>query len=314
MNKSLVIDLEKFMKNPIQDFPRLEPKQYFTQDTIFIPACYKEHWILIFLDVKSRKIVCLDSLRFEGAPDFYSQGKKNLFEGIKDHILPVIDNELACWNFMEILDIPKQNNNEYMKKVFGLGLMIDSKIEDSNAYLRAMAVKMKKKFEKYWENIDNINVLLFITLILDLVEIFNTTNTLGQHFATNRATKLRGRASEISEALKLYGRAWRHIEGTKTAVQIQSHDQKFFSKVARDPNYVSASSHISIEIPPPRPKKKPLHPYPRKVADLLLNRVVVQDQVDRCLSTDVSLKDLENLSPISILPTIGSEPLSPAVS
>ncbi|XP_074333333.1 uncharacterized protein LOC141671110 isoform X2 [Apium graveolens] len=118
------------------------------------------------------------------------------------------------------------------------------------------------------------------------------------------------------EALKLYGRAWRHVEehiGTKTAVQIRSHAQKFFSKVARDPNSVSAGSHISIEIPPPRPKKKPLHPYPRKVADLLLNRAVVLDQVERSLSTDASLNDLENLSPTSILPTIGSEPLSPAV-
>ncbi|KAK6918698.1 SANT/Myb domain [Dillenia turbinata] len=37
------------------------------------------------------------------------------------------------------------------------------------------------------------------------------------------------------EALKLYGRAWQRIEehiGTKTAVQIRSHAQKFFSKLS----------------------------------------------------------------------------------
>lgn len=119
------------------------------------------------------------------------------------------------------------------------------------------------------------------------------------------------------EALKLYGRAWRHIEehiGTKTAVQIRSHAQKFFSKVARDSNSVSAGSHVPIEIPPPRPKKKPLHPYPRKVADFLMNRSVVSDQPERSLSTDVSLNDVENLSPTSVLPTIGSDPISPAIS
>jgi hypothetical protein len=36
------------------------------------------------------------------------------------------------------------------------------------------------------------------------------------------------------EAVRLYGRGWRKIEtyvGTKTAIQIRSHAQKFFSKI-----------------------------------------------------------------------------------
>ena len=39
------------------------------------------------------------------------------------------------------------------------------------------------------------------------------------------------------ESLKKYGRAWRKIEahiGTKTAVQIRSHAQKFFSKLQKE--------------------------------------------------------------------------------
>lgn len=77
---------------------------------------------------------------------------------------------------------------------------------------------------------------------------------------------------------------------------------------------MSAVSLISIEIPPPRPKKKPLHPYPRKVADILMKRSVVSDPPDGSFPKDVSLNDMENLSPTSFLPTIDSDPISYAVS
>jgi len=71
------------------------------------------------------------------------------------------------------------------------------------------------------------------------------------------------------DALKRFGRAWRRIEehiGTKTAVQIRSHAQKFFSKIEREQSNgcAGASGEESISIPPPRPKRKPSHPYPRK--------------------------------------------------
>lgn len=72
------------------------------------------------------------------------------------------------------------------------------------------------------------------------------------------------------EALKLYGRAWRQIEVhicTKSAVQIRSHAQKFFSKLEREASMGGSSvTGVSqdIEIPPPRPKRKPSNPYPKK--------------------------------------------------
>ncbi|CAH2072535.1 unnamed protein product [Thlaspi arvense] len=103
------------------------------------------------------------------------------------------------------------------------------------------------------------------------------------------------------EALKLYGRAWRRIEehvGTKTAVQIRSHAQKFFSKVAREATGGNGSSLEPIVIPPPRPKRKPMHPYPRKFGN-------EADQTSR----SVSPSERDNRSPTSVLSTVGSEAL-----
>ncbi|KAH7519418.1 hypothetical protein FEM48_Zijuj08G0034000 [Ziziphus jujuba var. spinosa] len=73
------------------------------------------------------------------------------------------------------------------------------------------------------------------------------------------------------EALKLYGRAWQRIEehiGTKTAVQIRSHAQKFFSKLEKEAlvKGVPIGQTLDIDIPPPRPKRKPSNPYPRKTS------------------------------------------------
>lgn len=54
--------------------------------------------------------------------------------------------------------------------------------------------------------------------------------------------------------------------GNKTAIQIRSHAQKFFSKVVRDSSGVDGAVVDLIEIPPPRAKRKPTRPYPRNVS------------------------------------------------
>ncbi|XP_057807295.1 protein REVEILLE 1-like [Salvia miltiorrhiza] len=101
------------------------------------------------------------------------------------------------------------------------------------------------------------------------------------------------------EALKLYGRAWRRIEehvGSKTAVQIRSHAQKFFSKVARESNVGDGGLVKPVEIPPPRPKRKPMHPYPRKLGSPVKMGILIPER-----------SASPNQSPTSVLSVVGSD-------
>ncbi|KAF7813457.1 protein REVEILLE 7-like [Senna tora] len=118
------------------------------------------------------------------------------------------------------------------------------------------------------------------------------------------------------EALKLYGRGWRQIEehiGTKTAVQIRSHAQKFFSKVVRESDGSAESPIKPIDIPPPRPKRKPLHPYPRKSVDSFKGHSIANEP-ERSPSPNLSVAEKDTQSPTSVLSAVNSETFGPAFS
>ncbi|KAI3693478.1 hypothetical protein L6452_33313 [Arctium lappa] len=104
------------------------------------------------------------------------------------------------------------------------------------------------------------------------------------------------------EALKLYGRAWQRIEehiGTKTAVQIRSHAQKFFTKLEKEAvaRGVPIRQALDMEIPPPRPKRKPNYPYPRKTGPQNHPHVPEKDGVQATLVSSlqpgIQILDLE---------------------
>ncbi|KAE9588285.1 hypothetical protein Lal_00003294 [Lupinus albus] len=118
------------------------------------------------------------------------------------------------------------------------------------------------------------------------------------------------------EALKLYGRGWRQIEehiGTKTAVQIRSHAQKFFSKVVRESDSSAETSIQPIDIPPPRPKRKPLHPYPRKSIGSLKGQSIPNES-GISPSSNLAVEEKDTHSPTSMLSAFGLEAFGQSLS
>ncbi|XP_010480692.1 PREDICTED: protein LHY isoform X1 [Camelina sativa] len=138
----------------------------------------------------------------------------------------------------------------------------------------------------------------------------DTTNTSGGEELLTKArkpytiTKQRERWTEdeherFLEALRLYGRAWQRIEehiGTKTAVQIRSHAQKFFTKLEKEAETkgIPVCQALDIEIPPPRPKRKPNTPYPRKPGNNVTSSSQVSSAKDAKLVSSASSSQCNN--------------------
>lgn len=78
-------------------------------------------------------------------------------------------------------------------------------------------------------------------------------------------------------------------------------------QVVRESSNGDASCVKSIEIPPPRPKRKPVHPYPRKMATPLKSGTVDSGKLKRSASPDLCLSEPENQSPTSVLSALGSD-------
>lgn len=77
-------------------------------------------------------------------------------------------------------------------------------------------------------------------------------------------------------------------------------------QVARDSKPDSEGSLNPMEIPPPRPKKKPLHPYPRKVVNSQKYGAIDPNSHEQS-PPNVTGLDRETRSPTSVFSAIGSD-------
>lgn len=105
------------------------------------------------------------------------------------------------------------------------------------------------------------------------------------------------------EALRLHGRAWQRIQehiGTKTAIQIRSHAQKFILKLERGTGGISPGHPNGIEIPPPRPKRKPYSSYPRNTSQSPSGEVKAKNLSNAfvLLGTDKVVMDTKTKEPV----------------
>lgn len=87
----------------------------------------------------------------------------------------------------------------------------------------------------------------------------------------------------------------------------------YYVQVVRETTSTNSNSVEPIEIPPPRPKRKPSHPYPRKLV-LPTRKDMPVEQGERSASPNSSLSEQENQSPTSVLSAVASDTLASADS
>lgn len=60
-----------------------------------------------------------------------------------------------------------QTSNNFYHEICEIHTMLAELVDQDHPLLSTMAVSMKRKYDKYWENADNINPMLFLAVVLD---------------------------------------------------------------------------------------------------------------------------------------------------
>ncbi|KAK9673655.1 hypothetical protein RND81_12G181500 [Saponaria officinalis] len=112
--------------------------------------------------------------------------------------------------------------NVYLQEVVGVGLMIKKKCESSDAGVCLMASGMKRKHDKYWENVDKVNLLLYIAVILDPRRKMQYVNwAINQQYDFLKSEKLRGMVMETLTSLYAHYTSCRPISVPSPPQQVE---------------------------------------------------------------------------------------------
>ncbi|KAL4296908.1 hypothetical protein GQ457_12G011290 [Hibiscus cannabinus] len=113
-------------------------------------------------NIDSKSLVCLDveTRKVGGAPDDEDWDKVASF-------LPFL--EIFYDTTLSFSGLRCVTGNTFVEQIYDIGYTINHYVDDLQLSdgLRSMARQMKLKFDKYWANVNHLNVLMFISLVLD---------------------------------------------------------------------------------------------------------------------------------------------------
>ncbi|XP_012574105.2 zinc finger BED domain-containing protein RICESLEEPER 2-like [Cicer arietinum] len=110
-------------------------------------------------------------------------------------------------------------SNIYMKEVFAIGRKIRLLCEHNDASIKLMGISVKSKYDKYWGNIDGINVMLLIAVVLDPTSKFGYVNYFLDYFFEVDGEALK---TKLSSSLKSI---YREYEGREEGSQSMGESQ-----------------------------------------------------------------------------------------
>ncbi|XP_021751146.1 zinc finger BED domain-containing protein RICESLEEPER 4-like [Chenopodium quinoa] len=97
-------------------------------------------------------------------------------------------------------------SNVYLQELVGISVLIKKKVLSNDVGVSLMASGMKKKYDKYWENVDNVNLLLYIAIILDPRRKMGYTKwAINQQYDSEKAKYLCDKVMQtLNDMYKLY--------------------------------------------------------------------------------------------------------------